>query len=161
MLIRLALLAATTLAVCWGSDVHLSSDGISDGTLGYENQPGVRASRGHDLKVTLSVTTSAVRGAGTNSGIHVTFFGTYFTSPEVLLPGPFHQGATDSIVLTLPDHIGTITSLQVRGGRAGGQAGGRAGGRAGGWAGARTTCGSSAAICALHLCHHFALRASR
>ena len=87
--------------------------------LGFEAQPEARATDGRGMDVKLTLSTSAVEGAGTTDEVYVTFHGTHFDSPELALsagtPTPtLERGLTVTTTLSLPDHIGSLVSLRLR-----------------------------------------------
>ena len=118
----------------WLGCVHccvllLTSTPTSADQLGLEAQPEAYASPTNmKQQVTLTVRTSAVHGAGTASPIFVTLHGTHFSSPEMelfeldpatkALAQPLVPGSTRSRTLKVVQHIGRLTSVELRAGEA-------------------------------------------
>ena len=105
----------------------LTSPSTRADQLGLEAQPEAYASPTNmKQQIALTVRTSAVHGAGTASPIFVTLHGTHFSSPEMelfeldpatkALAQPLRPGSTRSRTLEVTQHIGRLTSVELRAG---------------------------------------------
>jgi hypothetical protein len=86
------------------------------GKLGFENQAhgGEGATPQKGMAVRMVVVTSRKKFAATVDTIYITFHGSSYISPEVVLKHGFGRGMREVLDIPLPDHIGRLRAIELR-----------------------------------------------